>query len=244
MWPWVWQRFLRVHSHTILSVGKRELFPGFNCCCIVRIMFFNNWNYIWMKKCAWNFCHMRIFNRSECINWNIVDVIGQRDCWWESYWHEPFLHICVVVHSRNWVRFAFLMWGVASTLSWRLMNSLPLVSTLCLQLRYECNISHSCWRDKIYRVFLSVGREHEMKQPKRKCLLRLNIFSRKRNETHFAFCYYKSRDFHVWIEQSVPRLKRAKFCAICLYFFIFRVFTSVTSSTFSFSSLFSLQVMQ
>lgn len=37
------------------------------------------------------------------------------------------------------------------------MNFLPLVSTLCLQLRYECNISHSYSRDKIYKVFLSVG---------------------------------------------------------------------------------------
>lgn len=100
---------------------------------------------------------MKIFNCSGYINWNIVDVIGQRDCWWESYWHELFLHICVVVHSCNRARFAFLMWGVASTLSSRLMNFLQLVSILCLQLRYECNISHSCWRDKIYRVFLSVG---------------------------------------------------------------------------------------
>lgn len=52
------------------------------------------------------------------------------------------------------------------------------------------------------------NREHEMKQLKRKCLLRLNNFSRMQSETNLAFCNCKSTDVHVWIEESVPRVKK------------------------------------
>lgn len=57
---------------------------------------------------------------------------------------------------------------------------------------FSCLLAH-CWH---YRA----NREHEMKRLKRKCLLRLNKFSRKQIETNFAFGNYKSTDFHVWIE--------------------------------------------
>lgn len=58
-----------------------------------------------------------------------------------------------------------------------------------------------CWQHR-------AKREREMKGLKRKCRLRLNKFSRMQSETNFAFC----------IEHSVPRVRKAEFWPVCLYF--------------------------
>lgn len=72
------------------------------------------------------------------------------------------------------------------------------------------------------------------------CVLWLNKFSRKQSETYFLQLQVHGLSCLDWTESA----KRPKFLAIFFPFLIFRVFTSVTSSTFSFSSHFSLQVMQ
>lgn len=104
---------------------------------------------------------------------------------------------------------------------------------------FSCLLAQ-CW---YYRA----SREHEMKQLKRKCLLRLNKFSGKQRWTNFAFCNLQAHSHAMWYldwaecRKIKKELHLGLFASILL---IFRVFTSVTSSTFSFSSLFSLQVMQ
>lgn len=144
----------------------------------------------------------------------MVDVERQRDVvWWASHWHVSCLHVCVVARSRSWAKFAFSMWGAASTLSWSLMNSLQLALTLCLQLRYECD-SGPCWLHKIYRVFLSVG----LVLP-----LQSGAENVKRNDSHGSVCFVvkqiqqkakwnilcnlqlERRSLGLWNEQIAPK---------------------------------------